>query len=139
MCNMMDGLVSVSSLLLIHLLPCRATGVAAAIILEEAVAPPSSRHCPLVALSKGQTDGGSGRRRRSRLKRAPQRVGRGGEQVHGTARREQHHNTSTFKKIFWYKEPLHSWISENFFSCEERAESEGPQDKIQPAQSSSLE
>ena len=38
--------------------------------------------------SKGQTDGGSGRR--SRPKRPPQRIGREGEQLRGTARRERH-------------------------------------------------
>ena len=36
----------------------------------------------------GQTDGGSGRR--SRPKRPPQRIGREGEQLRGTARRERH-------------------------------------------------
>ena len=38
--------------------------------------------------SKGQTDGGSGRR--SRLKRTPQRIGRGGEHLREIASRERH-------------------------------------------------
>ena len=38
--------------------------------------------------SKGQTDGGSGRR--SRLKRTPQRVGRGGGQLREIVNRERH-------------------------------------------------
>ena len=38
--------------------------------------------------SKGQREGGSGRK--SRLKRSPQRVGGGGKQLRGAARRERH-------------------------------------------------
>ena len=49
---------------------------------------PKEREMNGARSSKGQTDGGSGRR--SRPKRPPQRIGREGEQLRGTARRERH-------------------------------------------------
>lgn len=49
---------------------------------------PKEREMNGARSSKGQTDGGSGRR--SRPKRPPQRIGREGEQLRGATRRERH-------------------------------------------------